>query len=695
VKGYFTGVTEYARMASHGTVNEVSMYSIMENPMTACFVAPTEVLIGDRPVPIGAYVDGHINEGFHYDAALTIDANGKTKYERIVGMHKNPAPDRLFQIVTKSGNELLLTANHRIAIDHPDGLEWVRADQVSPGDRIYSLRHLKLAGRIPGALDILPDDCRIADESLLAEIAQELERQYGSVKQGFKHAGLTSPHPRVRSLPLGDLKRLVNLLGRDWEQIKQRIGEVRFGNTTLQLPEMSADLFYLLGLLASDGSFSRRGHYACFVNFVNADEGLLQAFTEAYQRVFPDRKLGLRLKKDTSSSIGEREVRSTRPCYSLYAANPFLGLVSQHLGIKMDGEERWDLGRMLALPEAHIAAFIAGEFDGDGSVRLRRYEGKYDYGEAYLCIDDERAARHLQLLLKRLGIVGYVHKSGPVYKIELHGSNLRRFAEIVPSRHPEKSRVLKGIAALPSDALDKTQEQVLPYATGKALATLPAAQDVLSPSTRYYYETARSRPVRGSLERVIKAHPEAATTLAPLLDNDYFLDPIITVEEIENHEYDHVYNLTMLDVHSYLAGSGALVKNCGCFECIVMVIPEANGVMVVSREDPSMTPAGMTFSTLAGMAGGGLQSPGIMGIGKYYLTSPKFISADGGFKRVVWMSSFLKQTMVEELKAVCEREGDPDLLDKIADETICTDVEGLLPFLEEKGHPALTMPPMF
>jgi acetyl-CoA synthase len=134
---------------------------------------------------------------------------------------------------------------------------------------------------------------------------------------------------------------------------------------------------------------------------------------------------------------------------------------------------------------------------------------------------------------------------------------------------------------------------------------------------------------------------------------------------------------------------------CGCFECIVMVIPEANGVMVVSREDPSMTPAGMTFSTLAGMAGGGLQSPGVMGVGKYYLTSPKFISADGGFKRVVWMSSFLKQTMAEELKAVCEREGDPDLLSKIADETICTDVEGLLAYLTEKEHPALTMESLF
>ncbi len=131
---------------------------------------------------------------------------------------------------------------------------------------------------------------------------------------------------------------------------------------------------------------------------------------------------------------------------------------------------------------------------------------------------------------------------------------------------------------------------------------------------------------------------------------------------------------------------------CGCFECIAMVIPEANGIMVVSREDPSMTPAGMTFSTLAGMAGGGLQTAGVMGHGKYYLTSKKFISADGGFKRVVWMSSFLKESMAEEFKAVAEREGDPDLINKIADERSATNVEQLLPYLEEKGHPALTMP---
>jgi acetyl-CoA synthase len=116
---------------------------------------------------------------------------------------------------------------------------------------------------------------------------------------------------------------------------------------------------------------------------------------------------------------------------------------------------------------------------------------------------------------------------------------------------------------------------------------------------------------------------------------------------------------------------------CGCFECIAMVIPETNGVMVLSREDTSMSPAGMTFSTLAGMAGGGLQTPGIMGHGKFYILSPKFLSADGGFKRVVWMSSVLKEQMGDQLTKVAEREGDPQLIEKICDERSATDVEGL------------------
>lgn len=133
---------------------------------------------------------------------------------------------------------------------------------------------------------------------------------------------------------------------------------------------------------------------------------------------------------------------------------------------------------------------------------------------------------------------------------------------------------------------------------------------------------------------------------------------------------------------------------CGCFECIVMYIPEVEGVFIVGREDTGLTPMGMKFSTLAGMAGGGVQTPGVMGVGKFYLVSPKFISADGGFKRVVWMSANLKESMAEEFKVVAEREGIPDLMDRIADSNSVTTVEELVEWVKEKSHPVLDMGPM-
>ncbi|MFH1189832.1 MAG: acetyl-CoA decarbonylase/synthase complex subunit alpha/beta [Candidatus Omnitrophota bacterium] len=136
------------------------------------------------------------------------------------------------------------------------------------------------------------------------------------------------------------------------------------------------------------------------------------------------------------------------------------------------------------------------------------------------------------------------------------------------------------------------------------------------------------------------------------------------------------------------------MTSCGCFECIVAIVPEANGVMVVNREYTGETPAGMKFTTLASTVGGGAQTPGFLGVGRLYIVSRKFISADGGLKRVVWMPKELKDALADRLKARAKEIGEPDLLDKIADETVTTDAAVLVEYLTKVGHPALTMPPI-
>ncbi len=130
---------------------------------------------------------------------------------------------------------------------------------------------------------------------------------------------------------------------------------------------------------------------------------------------------------------------------------------------------------------------------------------------------------------------------------------------------------------------------------------------------------------------------------------------------------------------------------CGCFEAIAAMLPQCNGIMVVNRDYMGMTPSGMKFTTLAGMAGGGMQTPGFMGVSKHYLTSRKLFLAEGGIKRLVWIPKMLKDEIGEKLKKRCEEIGMPELFDMIATEEQGTTEEEILTFLKEKGHPALEM----
>jgi acetyl-CoA synthase len=133
------------------------------------------------------------------------------------------------------------------------------------------------------------------------------------------------------------------------------------------------------------------------------------------------------------------------------------------------------------------------------------------------------------------------------------------------------------------------------------------------------------------------------------------------------------------------------MTSCGCFECIVAILPLANGVMVVNREYSGTTPCGMTFGDLASVTGGGAQTPGFVGVGRLYLSSPKFLSADGGIQRLVWMPKVLKEGIRDRLQKEADRVGQPDLVDKIATEEDAMTEEEVAEFLAQKGHPAATL----
>ena len=137
------------------------------------------------------------------------------------------------------------------------------------------------------------------------------------------------------------------------------------------------------------------------------------------------------------------------------------------------------------------------------------------------------------------------------------------------------------------------------------------------------------------------------------------------------------------------------MTSCGCFECICGIEPFSNGVCIANREYAGMTPLGMTFPELASMTGGGVQTPGFMGHGKHFIASKKFMKAEGGVARIVWMPKELKDQVADRLNETAkELYGIENFTDMIGDETIAEDPETLVAFLTEKNHPALGMDPM-
>ena len=137
------------------------------------------------------------------------------------------------------------------------------------------------------------------------------------------------------------------------------------------------------------------------------------------------------------------------------------------------------------------------------------------------------------------------------------------------------------------------------------------------------------------------------------------------------------------------------MTSCGCFECICGIEPMSGGVVIVNREHTGMTPLGMTFSEMASMTGGGVQTPGFMGHGKQFISSKKFLKAEGGPARIVWMPKALKEQVAPRLNETAKAlYGIDDFCDRIADETVSEDPETLVSFLTEKGHPVLEMDPI-
>jgi len=128
-------------------------------------------------------------------------------------------------------------------------------------------------------------------------------------------------------------------------------------------------------------------------------------------------------------------------------------------------------------------------------------------------------------------------------------------------------------------------------------------------------------------------------------------------------------------------GFGYPHTSCGCFEAMAFYIPEVEGYGIVDRGFKGVTVNGLAFSTLADSGAGGRQVDGFHGISIEYMRSPKFMQADGGWDRIVWMP----QSVKERVKDFMPKEA----LANVATENDAKNVDELKVFLKEHDHPVV------
>ncbi|MBM4241514.1 MAG: CO dehydrogenase/CO-methylating acetyl-CoA synthase complex subunit beta [Euryarchaeota archaeon] len=121
--------------------------------------------------------------------------------------------------------------------------------------------------------------------------------------------------------------------------------------------------------------------------------------------------------------------------------------------------------------------------------------------------------------------------------------------------------------------------------------------------------------------------------------------------------------------------------SCGCFEAVAFYIPDLDGIGIVDRSFKGETPLGVPFSSMAGQCSGGKQVEGFTGICIEYMRSPKFLQADGGYERVIWLPKELKDLLDDFIPE--------EIKDKIPTEEDATKIKDIKEFLSKADHPII------
>ncbi|MFQ6085062.1 MAG: LAGLIDADG family homing endonuclease, partial [Candidatus Bathyarchaeia archaeon] len=514
-----------------------------------CVTGDTKVILQDGSLMrISDLVQGKVS-----GRILSWSKLGYTpSFNEIDSWQRLEAPQTLIEINTRTGKGTF-TPDHEVLVDTAEGPALRRADAIRPGDRIYSVARIPIPPKPLSLIDILADaktDFFVYSDhkNELKDILRGIYGSYRNVsrKLGIKYERLTDP--RI-SLSAKDFKKL-----NKWILKNLKFSKIKHHHRTtlVSFNEVNVDLAYLLGLIDSDGTVVTYRYPRGSTNYVAFDNKrpeLRGEFRKVSTTLFPN----LRIRK-------EKEQR-------LVSSSLLVCTIANALSLKNENSFQ----RLFALNESLIASFVSGYLDGDGHVALKASEIAFTFVR-------RRVAERMQYLLKRLGIVSsvcrlrfgkeaYSHREY-FYKCRIVGERSKLlFAELIKPRHPEKRKKLGKLKAILLQGSHTTS-----YSDSAPKHILRAVKDFLA-SEGYPLGSLRGSSTicevaagrRGCSKQYVQHQLEILLGEGGELlelSGDYYLDEVINVRSIQDHDEKYVYDVTVSGTHLFVANGGLVVSNC-------------------------------------------------------------------------------------------------------------------------------------
>jgi Ni,Fe-hydrogenase III small subunit len=509
---------------------------------------------------------------------------------KIITAYKLPSKGELVEIWT-STTKLKLTPDHEVLVDSNEGPIWKKAELIEHGDHLFSPSKLEIKNenQLPHVLEWLPETflARLNPETK-EEIRQKLKKKFGNLRKAADELGTSYKRltHSVEGLSVKEIKSIAKETDINLLNISKNVQEVVKGTEVAKIStkDIDSEFMYALGLIASDGciSVNKKGKRPSYkIRFDNNEKVLIDMFIDIIKKWTPGAK------------IRTEKVGNLNRVHAYHF--PFAYLTYQ-FGLKGLDRTKEDLRPIFKLSEDLIASFIAGFFDGDGSIVLmKRNESNQPRISVEFAIKDYQTAKMIQLLLKRLGIVnkiiasinrsGYGTKTMHSVRITTD-QDILRFLEKISIKHPKKLSKIKSLKSTINKKKRGNTGKIhhAPLSCGKMIKNIREQynfnrKELFDPTFLSMIENGK-RVEKSTVERICDSfekklgNKKEIKELRKLISNDYYLDPVKKIIKIKSSD-KFVYNFNVSETHKYIPEGAFVISNCnGCtLECIAVFNP--------------------------------------------------------------------------------------------------------------------------